>query len=114
MIRQDNITLKPPMCMVDQNRKKNEEVDSLLEALASFFSQINVVYLADLTVSNNEWEDIKGGRKRKDFTFPLNSLVKVEVYSDKLVFTLLDGRVHEMVVSKDFFWFFDWEPAYYD
>lgn len=114
MISQDNITLKPPMCMVDQNREPNKEVDSLLEALAEFFSQINIVYLADLTVSNNEWEDIKGGRKRKDFTFPLNSLVKVEVYSDKLVFTLLDGRVHEMVVSKDFFWFFDWEPAYYD
>lgn len=114
MIRQDNITLKPPMCMVDQNREKNEEVEKLLYALTSFFSQRNVIYFADLTVSNNEWVDCDGCRKRDDFTFPLNSLVKLEVYSDRLVFTLLDGRVHEMVVSKDFFWFFDWEPAYYD
>ena len=114
MIRADNITLKPPMCMVDQNREKNEEVDSLLDALTEFFSQRNVVFLADLTVSNNEWEDIKGGRKRKDFTVPLNSLVKVEVYSDKLIFSLLDGSVQEIVIGKNFFWFFEWEPAYYD
>ena len=114
MIRADNITLKPPMCMVDQNRERNEEVDSLLDALAEFFSQINIVYLADLTVSNNKWENCNGGRKRKDFTFPLNTLVKVEVYSDKLIFSLLDGRVQEIVIGKNFFWFFDWEQAYYD
>lgn len=114
MISADNITFKPPMCMVDQNRERNEEVDSLLDALTEFFSQRNVVYLADLTVSNNKWVKCDGGKKRKDFTFPLNSLVKLEVYSDKLVFSLLDGSVHELVIGKDFFWFFDWEPAYYD
>ena len=114
MIRADNITLKPPMCMVDQNRERNEEVDSLLDALTEFFSQRNVVFLADLTVSNNEWDNCNGGRRRKDFTFPLNSLVKLEVYSERLVFSLLDDSVHEVVIGKNFFWFFEWEPAYYD
>lgn len=73
MITADNITFKPPMCMVDQNRERNEEVDSLLDALTEFFSQRNVVFLADLTVSNNKWENLNGGRRRIDFTFPLNT-----------------------------------------
>ena len=114
MITADNITLKPPMCMVDQNRKRNEEVDSLLDALTDFFSQRNVVYLADLTVSNNKWVECNGGKKREDLTFPLNSLVKVEVYSEKIIFSLLDGASHTVLIGKNFFWFFDWEPAYYD
>jgi len=119
MIAADNVTLTPPMLYL-HGSIVNEEVTSLINCLTEFFSQTNVVYLADLTVSSNEWEVVKNrfgeniGKKRKDITFPLNSLKKLDVYEDCLVFTLVDDVVYRVKLNKRFFYFFEWERAYYD
>lgn len=119
MITADNITLTPPMLYM-HGPVVNNEVTSLINSLTEFFSQTNVVYLADLIVSCNEWEVIKNrfgeniGKKRKDISFPLNTLKRLDVYEDCLVFTLVDDVVHRVKVNKRFFYFFEWEHAYYD
>ena len=79
MIAADNVTLTPPMLYL-HGSIVNEEVTSLINCLTEFFSQTNVVYLADLTVSSNEWEVVKNrfgeniGKKRKDIMDKIENL----------------------------------------
>ena len=59
MIDKYNIKLNPPNCRInDESLLENEEVNSLLDSITNFFSQQNIIYDAELTVSNNEWEDV--------------------------------------------------------
>lgn len=119
MISTDNITLTPPMLYM-YGDIVNDEVKSLINSITDFFSQTNMIYLADLTVSCNEWENIKDnygvplGKKRKDVIFPLNKLSRLDVYDDCLKFTLNNDTVHTIKITQDFFYFFTWERDYYD
>ena len=118
MIAEDNITLTYPM-MYFRDSVLNDEVKNLINSLTDFFNQTNVVYLADLIVSCNEWVNVKNdfgeviGKKRVDISFPLNKLVRLDVYEDCLKFTLTDDTVYKVKVNKRFFYFFDWENDYY-
>lgn len=115
----DNVTLTPPLLYMHGD-VVNDEVKSLINSITDFFSQRTRVYLADLTVSCNEWGSIRNeygqviGKKRKDVTFPLNSLSRIDVYDSCLKFTLINSVVYDVKVNKDFFYFFEWEREKYD
>lgn len=119
MIDKFNITLKSPTCKFnDLNLLNNEEVECLLESIKEFFNQRNIIYDAELTVSNNEWEakpEYPGAKFRKDATFNLSDLKHIEINADNILFKVgCFEKTYKIKVTDDFFFFFNWERAYYD
>ena len=91
-----------------------------MNSLVTFFQQKNTIYDADLVVSNNEWEEKWGDfgayKKRIDYHFPLRYLERVVFYDEYLEFTILNNNITNTIrvnVSKNFFYFFNWEKEYY-
>ena len=121
MIYGYNLKLKMPEIVYKSTKQIDDEVLSLLKAIKDYFSQVNVIYRADLTISNNEWEDKrteKGTKykQRTDYTFCLMDLVKIELYDDCIKFIIhgIPDKVFKIPIRKDFFWFFEYESAYYN
>ena len=107
--------LTPPLVYI--NSLDNKEVICLLNALTEYYSQ-TVVYHAKLCVSNNTWEPIKYdgrvlGHKRKDSCICLDDLFKINVHSDKIIFEYEDKSIVEFPVTKNFFFYLEWEESYY-
>jgi hypothetical protein len=116
MITKNGITLKPPLLYIDEKSKPFSEVYSLINSLTEYFNQTDVIYDAELSVSNNDWEDVPGlpgCRKRQDITFSLNELTEIHVKPDKIIFKLTQDE-HSINLSKDFFYSIEYEEAYYD
>lgn len=122
MISGYNLKLKMPEIVYKSTKQiDDDEVLSLIKVIKDYFSQVNVIYRADLTISNNEWEDKcteKGTKykQRVDYTFCLMDLVKIELYDDCIKFIIHDSpdKVFKIPIRKDFFWFFEYESAFYD
>lgn len=120
MICKTGIILKPPSLYIEETcNLNNPEINSLINSITEYFSQTNIVYDAELTVSNNEWEDIPGvpgARRRKDISFPLNELVEIHLKKDGITFKLndLQETEHSLNVGENFFYFMDYERAFYD
>ncbi len=122
MIQGINLTLSPPeIIWKSEKLKKYPEIKSLINSLVTYFQQKGVIYDADLTVSNNEWEekttDFGPYKKRIDYTFKLRYLERVVFYDEYIEFNTFDNDINNnfrVNVGKDFFYFFDWEKAYYD
>lgn len=123
MIQGYNIKLNSPTIQYNsQELLNNEEIASLIKAIQEYFYQTNIIYNADLTLTNNEWENhrSKNGqlyKKRKDYTFRLMDLNKVILNDDNIEFHIFDNNninTLKIKICKNFFWFFDWESSYYD
>ena len=58
MITGYNLTLKPPKIIYKSENLifNNHEVVELIKAIKEYFDQENVIYTAELTLSNNNWE----------------------------------------------------------
>ena len=107
--------LVPPLVYI--NSLDNKEVICLLNALTEYYSQ-TVVYHAKLYVSNNTWEPIEYdgivlGHKRKDVCICLEGLFKIIVDSNRITFEYKDKNIVEFPVTKDFFFYMEWEESYY-
>lgn len=123
MIMGYNLTLKPPKIEYKSEELllTNHEVQALIKAIKDYFNQENRIYSADLTLSNNEWETCQAEfgpyKKRKDYTFRLMDLTKIILYEDNITFIIYNGNRKDinfnLKITKNFFWFFDWEPSYY-
>jgi len=103
------ITITPPLLYIDEDIKPVPEIYSLINSLTEYFSQTNTLYNAELTCSNNEWEDIQGlpgCKKRKDITFKLNKLTEIHIKPDKIIFKLQETE-HTINLSKNFFYVID-------
>ncbi|WP_296882144.1 hypothetical protein [uncultured Methanobrevibacter sp.] len=114
-----NICLNPPtMEVVEEDLLDNKEVCELLDSLTDYFSQTNVIYDAELTVTNCEYETVSGDfgvyRKRKDYSFNLRLLVSVKLFCDRIVFELANGLKYTVLVGDDFLFFLEWEDSFYD
>lgn len=109
--------LTPPTCFRSGEVKLSDELKNLLNDLTDFFSQpCDDFYNANLVLSNNEWvpiPEVIGGRRRLDVQFDLVKLVDVKIYSNLIMFTLNDGSIYSLRLTKDFFYFMEWEESYY-
>ena len=124
MIAGYNLTLKPPMIKKHSTEllENNNEVKSLIKAIKKYFKQENVIYNADLTLSNNEWEEYQlefgSYKKRKDYTIRLMDIYEIILDTNSIEFHIYnDNKPNSSLlieISKDFFWFFEWESAYYN
>ena len=107
--------LVPPFVYI--HSLDNKEIICLLNALTGYYSQ-TVAYHARLYVSNNTWEPIKDegrilGHKRKDTCISLDDLFKIVIDSDRITFEYKDKNIVEFPVTKDFFFYMEWEEFYY-
>jgi len=124
MIAGYNLTLKPPMIKKQSTilLENNNEVKSLIKAIKKYFKQENVIYNADLTLSNNEWEEYQlefgSYKKRKDYTIRLMDIYEIILDTNSIEFHIYNENEPNssllIEISKDFFWFFEWESAYYN
>ena len=124
MIAGYNLTLKPPMIKKHSAEllENNNEVKSLIKAIKKYFKQENVIYNADLTLSNNEWEEYQlefgSYKKRKDYTIRLMDIYEIILDTNSIEFHIYNENEPNtsliLEISKDFFWFFEWESAYYN
>ena len=124
MITGYNLSLKPPQIIYKSENLiiNNSEVKDLIKAIKEYFNQVNVIYAADLTLSNNKWEKCQSEfgpyKKRKDYTFRLMDLTKIILYEDNITFIIHNETGKDInfniKINKDFFWFFNWESSYYD
>lgn len=124
MITGYNLTLKPPMIKKHSTNllENNDEIKELLKAITEYFNQENVIYNADLTLSNNEWEEYQlefgSYKKRKDYTIRLMDIYEIILDTNSIEFHIYnDNKPNSSLlieISKDFFWFFEWESAYYN
>lgn len=122
MISAPNITLKhPTITYKSRELLSNPEVHSLLVDISDYFSQTNVIYHAELVLSNNDYDTIYGEfgkyKKRRDFSFRMIELSQVVLYDGYIDFIVDDGcanNTFRVKVGKDFFYFFEWESSYYD
>lgn len=124
MIAGYNLTLKPPMIKKHSTEllENNNEVKSLIKAIKEYFKQENVIYNADLTLSNNEWEEYQlefgSYKKRKDYTIRLMDIYEIILDTNSIEFHIYNENEPNtsliLEISKDFFWFFEWESAYYN
>ncbi len=124
MIAGYNLTLKPPMIKKHSTEllENNNEVKSLIKAIKEYFKQENVIYNADLTLSNNEWEEYQlefgSYKKRKDYTIRLMDIYEIILDTNSIEFHIYnDNKPNSSLlieIGKDFFWFFEWESAYYN
>ena len=124
MITGYNLTLKPPMIKKHSPKllENNNEVKSLIKAIKKYFKQENVIYNADLTLSNNEWEEYQlefgSYKKRKDYTIRLMDIYEIILDTNSIEFHIYNENEPNtsliLEISKDFFWFFEWESAYYN
>lgn len=124
MIAGYNLTLKPPMIKKHSTilLENNNEVKSLIKAIKKYFKQENVIYNADLTLSNNEWEEYQlefgSYKKRKDYTIRLMDIYEIILDTNSIEFHIYNENEPNtsliIEISKDFFWFFEWESAYYN
>ena len=122
MIQGINLTLSPPEIIWKSDKlKKCPEIQSLINFLVTYFNQKGVIFDADLTVSNNEWKEIRSDfgvyKKRIDYTFTLRYLKRVVFYDEYIEFTIFNNSIDNSTkvnVGKDFFYFFNWEKSYYD
>lgn len=106
------MNLTPPLVYI--NSLDNKEVICLLNSLTKYYSQTGIVYHAELYVSNNVWVPVKEdgvtlGRKREDIQINLDGLVKINVKDKCICFTYDDGEVMEFPVTKDFFYYMEYE-----
>lgn len=112
------IRIEPPTLYVLPDVKLCSELDSLISDIQGFFAQsCDCFYRADLVLSNNTWVPIQGvvgGRRRLDVSFDLVKLIDVKIYNDLIMFTLKDGSVYSLRLTKDFFYFLEWEDDYYN
>ena len=123
MITGYNLTLKPPKIIYKSENLifNNPEVVELIKAIKEYFDQENVIYAADLTLSNNDWETHQSEfgpyKERQDYTFRLMDLTKIILYDDNITFIIYNEAGKDidfnLKITKDFFWFFDWESSYY-
>ena len=124
MITGYNLTLKHPMIKKHSTNllENNDEIKKLLKAITEYFNQENVIYNADLTLSNNEWEEYQlefgSYKKRKDYTIRLMDIYEIILDTNSIEFHIYnDNKPNSSLlieISKDFFWFFEWESAYYN
>ena len=124
MIAGYNLTLKHPIIKYHSQIliENNSEVKELIQAIREFFNQENVIYNADLTLSNNEWVTLQSEfgsyKERKDYTFRLMDVYKIVLNSNSIDFYIYEesgpDTCFHIKISKDFFWFFEWEQAYYN
>ena len=122
MIDKFNVKLNSPSCRINDNSLlANEELNSLLDSITDFFSQQNVIYTAELTVSNNEWDTVYNefgeriGQKRKDISFDLSELTHIILDAGNIIFKVgFMEKIFKIPVTDKFFYFFEWEPGYYD
>lgn len=124
MIMGYNLTLNPPKIKYESEELllNNAEVQELIKAIKDYFKQVNVIYAADLTLSNNEWEtcqtDFGSYKKRKDYTLRLMDLMEMTLYEDTIRFIINNDNGPDVdckfKIGKDFFWFFEYESCYYD
>ena len=110
--------LTPPSCYIN-TLLDNKEVICLLNTLTKYYSQTGRKYHAELVVSNNEWEPVKNdgvtlGRKRKDITVSLDGLNCVYIESDRILFKYTNETELNVPVTKDFFYYMNWEEDYYE
>jgi len=116
-----NIRLNPPKIhIVSQKLLDNPEVKSLLDTVRKYYEQKNIIYYADLVMSNNKYETVYsefGDYKRRiNVSFRLIDLTGVTVYDDHIIFDVIDNTVTNHIridISKDFFYFVEWEDSYY-
>ena len=122
MIQGINITLSRPDITWKSDKLRNiPEIESLMNSLVTYFQQKGIIFDADLIVSNNEWMEKQGDfgkyNQRIDYSFTLRYLTRVVFYDEYIEFTVLDNDITNTIrvnVGKDFFYFFDWEKAYYE
>lgn len=111
------VKLTPPSCYI-HTLLTNQEIICLLNSLTEYYNQTGKRYHAELVISNNEWTPVKEdgvtlGRRRKDTLVSLDDLKCVIIESDKIIFKYLESSV-EVPVTKNFFFYFNWEIAYYE
>lgn len=123
MIQGYNLTLNSPSIEYKSQNLilNNIEVKELIETIQDYFKQVNTIYSAELTLSNNVWEtqqsDYGKYKKRKDYTFRLMDLTKIILYTDSIEFHIYDDIAitsFRLSIEPDFFWFLEWEPSYYE
>lgn len=122
MICKYNVKLNPPTCKInDYQLLENEEVNSLLDSIADFFSQQNVIHDAELIVSNNEWDTVYNefgkpiGQKRRDISFDLSELKEITLDAGNITFKVgFFEEIFKIPVTDKFFYFFEWEEDFYD
>jgi len=116
-----NIKLKPPeITIISRKLLVNPEIKSLLETIREYYKQVQVIYYADLIMSNNEYETVYSEfgdyKKRINTSFRLIDLTGVIVYDEYLIFTVIDNTIINHIkveISNDFFYFLEWEDGYY-
>lgn len=113
-----NLRLNKPTVQFDsKDLLDNPEVVNLLKSITEYYSQVNVIYDAELVLTNCEYEtvytDSGSYRKRKDYCFNLRHLDCVVFCSDKICFKLFNNVRVVVPVGKDFMYFFEWEGDYY-
>lgn len=122
MIQGINLTLSPPEIIWKSDKlKKCPEIQSLINSLVTYFNQKGVIFDADLTVSNNEWEEKQGDfgayKKRIDYTFTIRYLERIVLYDEYIEFNFINKDINNNIrlkVSENFFYSCDWEKSYYD
>lgn len=118
MINGINLSLTSPEIVFKSNKLlMNPEIGSLMNAIDDYFKQKHIIYHATLVMSNNEYETIKtefgNYRKRINIQFRLMTLTKVTLYDSCIEFTV-NGDSVKVHISKDFFYFLEWENSYYE
>jgi len=118
MIEGYGLKLSPPVIEhMYKSQILNEEVISLIHTIQQFFNQKNIIYDAELTVSNNEYEQLQTDygsyKKRIDITFNLRYLKEIRIYVDYILFKTVDEE-YKVKTGKDFFYFLEWENSYYE
>ena len=108
---------KPTVQFIDKELLDNHEVVNLLKDFTDYYSQSNVIYDAEVILTNCEYETVYGDfgsyRKRKDYTFNLRHLESIKFCYDKICFKLINSESLIVPVGKNFMYSIEWEEDYY-
>ena len=103
-----------------RNLLDNLEIQSLINDLQEFFKQKGIIYSADLILSNNKYRIVSSDfgeyKQRIDYTFRLFDLKELIFYDTYIILIVSDNNVDKRCrinISKDFFYFLEWEDSYY-
>ena len=117
MIQGTNIILKQPLIGFEsKDLLDNPEINELLTDLKKYFKQKNIIYDADLILSNNEYATHQGKfgpyKKRIDITIKLRHITEITFYSKCIKFKSTNNEYY-IEIMDDFFYFIEWEKDYY-